>query len=66
LTIRPHLASDFAHLGLEAHVKHAVCFVKHHKAAMGEKNVSVADEVIEPTRGSNDNVWATFQFAELL
>mmetsp|Transcript_113860 Transcript_113860/g.322023 ORF Transcript_113860/g.322023 Transcript_113860/m.322023 type:complete len:253 (-) Transcript_113860:431-1189(-) len=56
---------DLPDLGLEAHVKHAVSLVEHHGSDGFHGNNAAPDEVLQPTRGANDDLTALRELLQL-
>lgn len=51
-----HVLQDLLHVGLEAHVNHAVGLVQHHVGAAAQHQVPVLQHIDEPARSGNDDL----------
>jgi hypothetical protein len=63
LPVGADLAHDLADLGLEAHVKHAVCLIQHQVGDAAQVGGAGLEEVDEAPRGGNHNLHAAAQVA---
>ena len=61
LTVRADLVEQPAHRGQEAHVGHPVRLVDHRLVDVGQRQVAVFDEILEPTGASHGDVHAVAQ-----
>ena len=50
------VVQDLPHLGLKAHVDHAIGLVHHHVGALIQNQVAVLQHVDQSTRRGNDNL----------
>ena len=66
LTIGANLADDLANLGLETHVKHAVSLVEHEVGDAAKVGLAHLEHVNQATRGSNADLNALSEVADLL
>ena len=51
---------DFADVVLEAHIKHAIPFIKHEVVDVREAETIRADHIQQPTWGTNKHLWILF------
>ena len=59
------VAGNAVNVGRKAHVKHAVCFVKHKEAHARQVNKALVFQVNQAARRGNKNVNACFQLLDL-
>jgi hypothetical protein len=50
------VSDDLTNLGLETHIKHSICLVEHEIVALPQGDRLHLEEVIQATRGSDDDV----------
>ena len=65
LPVRTDLADDLANLGLETHVKHAVCLVHDEVGDPPEVGLAGLKHIDETTRGGDDDLDATLEVTDL-
>mmetsp|Transcript_15597 Transcript_15597/g.33806 ORF Transcript_15597/g.33806 Transcript_15597/m.33806 type:complete len:484 (+) Transcript_15597:610-2061(+) len=63
---RGHRVQHAHHLGLEAHVDHAVCLVQHHVVALVEHGVAALEAIQQAPGGRDDNLAPAAQLEALL
>mmetsp|Transcript_33891 Transcript_33891/g.61588 ORF Transcript_33891/g.61588 Transcript_33891/m.61588 type:complete len:228 (-) Transcript_33891:376-1059(-) len=65
LPVWPDLRHNLADLGLETHVKHAVCLIHHQISHAPQVGLAALKMVNQPTRGCNHNLHTALQIVNL-
>ena len=61
-----HPLEDLSDLGFEPHVQHPVCFVKDDVEDLGEVDLVGVEEIVEPSRGGDEDGGTRLDVPQLL